>query len=292
MLKSVLARVKRTLSLNSEYRDLREQTNDPLEALCFGGTKPLLITFDLAKTRWHGPTGFAYGQDTSHPYVGTLREYQRSGNADYAGSALQRYWHDWQPKNLAEALGLGPESSVGLLRSAPSGHRILPWYETSSLRWSKLTSFDAKSRRYYQEGFSLTRTNGPHSPQVGRKRIQRIIDVFLMLNEGGFWRHPPEELPYFEQFPVGDIMERGSEAVLMIANGQHRLSALSAMGMRECTMLIGVKHQRGPFLVRRGDVDRWPLVRKGVFSRDQALEVFDRIFDGRQPAGCRWGNMS
>ena len=144
-------------------------------------------------------------------------------------------------------------------------------------------NYEKKWIMRYEAGYSVTRTSGPQPREVVEQRIHHIIRIYEKILKGGLWRHPPSHLHYFDQFPVGDVLERDGRAVLMIANGQHRLAALTALGNSNCPIIVGVQHDRSPFVVRRGDIDRWPLVRLGVFSRLQALAVFDRIFEGRQP---------
>jgi hypothetical protein len=59
---------------------------------------------------------------------------------------------------------------------------------------------------------------------------------------------------------------------------------LSALGHRTVPVQIGAKL---PVVVDRDDADDWPNVVAGIYTPDQARAVFDRMFEGRQPAGLR-----
>ena len=107
--------------------------------------------------------------------------------------------------------------------------------------------------------------------------------IYDAIEAEGFRNVSNPRLPYFDQFPTGDLMVRGGEARIILANGQHRASALSALGHETVTLLLGVKHPRGPFRIDRSAVLDWPLVRGGLYRVDEALRVFDGIFDANGP---------
>ncbi len=268
--------------------DLRAQGALPLQALYESRFEPCVIRVPIAATRWWGPTGFRYGAGSTHPYVLAVEEYAGGRNPSYEGSALSRYWTAWQPGSLAAALGLSGPDIHPKLASAPPVHSILPWFGSDCLMTADLASYKPRWQAYYLEGYSLTRSNGPQSIEFGKQRLAHIIKTYEFLKSRGVWSTPPSGLSFFEQFPVGDILESDGRVALMMADGQHRLAAMSALGMQEANVIVAVRHGRGPMVVRRSDVDTWPLVRMGVMTPGQALEVFDRIFRAEQPAGCVW----
>lgn len=65
---------------------------------------------------------------------------------------------------------------------------------------------------------------------------------------------------------------------MLLNGGQHRAASLSALGHE--TIPVRLTSPSSASIIRRDDVDFWPYVRTGLFSRETALEVFDRIFSG------------
>lgn len=255
--------------------DLR--TSDFGELACFyqAGGRPAIIRYSLAKCRWSGPTGFSYGPDSAHPYVQTALELQRSKRLLPEDSALWRFYEHYRPLCLAEHQGLDPEDCHPLVAKCKPVN-TLPWSGSGAKDFllSNLIQPDGPPA-------SLTRKCGPHPLAFVEKRIGVLNTLYKTLSRDGFWETPPAGLPYFSQFPVGDILLNGEQAVLMLANGQHRAAVLSALGHQETSVLIGVQHARGPAMIRRDDVKDWPLVKTGVYSEMQALAIFDGIFEGR-----------
>ncbi len=58
---------------------------------------------------------------------------------------------------------------------------------------------------------------------------------------------------------------------------------LAALGWRKIPVTIRPVSYVPGGVVNCNKVFEWPGVRAGVFSEEQALNVFDRVFEGRQP---------
>jgi hypothetical protein len=63
--------------------------------------------------------------------------------------------------------------------------------------------------------------------------------------------------------------------VFLVLDGNHRLSALSALQCKE----VEVKQSRGT-RVLRSDAASWPMVRNGSIGIEDALAIFDGYFSG------------
>lgn len=72
-------------------------------------------------------------------------------------------------------------------------------------------------------------------------------------------------------------MSIGSEYRVMISRGQHRIAALAAMGAKTAPVRLL------PKIIARSEASLWPNVDRGFYTVEQAMAVFDRIFEGRQP---------
>lgn len=77
------------------------------------------------------------------------------------------------------------------------------------------------------------------------------------------------------------MLDEDRNYAVLVFRGHHRIAALAALGYVEAPIRIKMKSAMG--IVRRSEVDAWPHVRRGYFTREQALAVFDRLLSGQQP---------
>jgi len=271
-------RLWRFVRRSKSHKALDLSLNDihPLAALARAGHRPVLITVRLDQCRWTGATGFPYGPDAAHPYVRTLVQYHNGGKPAAGESYLSRYYASFQPRSLAEFQGLGTDGHP-LLSSLPPLN-IYPW---SSVSLAQLHAFLAGVGNDYAlpPSFRVVRSCGPKPADFTQARLDRLIGLYNTIKAQGFRTKLNPKLSYFDQFPVGDVMVRGTETRIILANGQHRAAVLSALGRESAPLLLGVVHPRGPYRIDRSAVDAWPLVRDGLYHKDQALRIFDGIFD-------------
>ena len=67
----------------------------------------------------------------------------------------------------------------------------------------------------------------------------------------------------------------------LIQGGEHRIAALVALGYTSAIVQTTRHGLTG--IVQRSHAAYWPAVRQGYFTEEEAIKLFDRIFDGRQP---------
>lgn len=73
-------------------------------------------------------------------------------------------------------------------------------------------------------------------------------------------------------------LRSGDQSSYIVLDGNHRISALHALGRRVVEVKVSRFRQ-----VRREDVHRWPRVRDGSMSPENALKIFDRYFAATNP---------
>jgi len=265
---------------NYPVKDFSSEKWEPLAMLDLAKRKPILVAAPLEQCRWTGPSGFPYGPTSPHPYVRTLLEYREHGSETSENSYLAKYYAAFQPSSLAEFQGLEFDGHPSLLSLPPLN--IYPWTPVSSEKLKQLLDGVA-DEVMLPNSFRVVRSCGPKTRDFVQERLRRLFMIYDAIEAEGFRSVPNPRLPYFDQFPTGDLMVRGGEARIILANGQHRASALSALGHETVTLLLGVNHPRGPFRIDRSAVLDWPLVRGGLYRVDEALRVFDGIFDANGP---------
>ncbi|MDX5376934.1 MAG: hypothetical protein LPK08_05350 [Halomonas sp.] len=268
--------------------DLSRETVGPLEAFYAYRGLPCLIQCRLADCRWFGPTGIAYGRDSLHPYVQSLRQYLDGECRSYRGSCLETYWQHWQPSTLAASLGVSSDTAHPWLRRVPPLSDFMPWSDVRQLQLLRtLAELSPQGEGAESSLVSETavRQVGPKPDWFGERRLNQLVALHRAILQEGYRYQASQRLEYFHQHIVLDTLARGDEVRFLVANGQHRASVLSVLGYASVPALVHVSHRRGPSLVRREDCFSWPSVRQGIFTANQALEIFDRVFEGRPPPG-------
>ena len=271
-------------------RDLRHVAITIPEVLARYDHRPCIVECPLAHCRWFGPTGLAYGRESLHPYVQSLLQSLRGECRSYQESCLAHYWRSWRPATLAQSLGLEADSAHPMLNESPPLSDFMPWGGVEQLEALK-TSIQAS--RAGASGFAASpvrrdiavRQVGPKPDWFGEQRIQHLLALYNQIVSEGYRQRASAALSYKRQHVVLDAMVRGGDVRFLVANGQHRASVLSAMGQESVPALLNVSHKRGPSVIRRSEAENWPLVRLGIISLPDALDVFDRVFEGRQPRG-------
>jgi len=77
------------------------------------------------------------------------------------------------------------------------------------------------------------------------------------------------------------ILAAGDSWAALVSDGKHRTTALGAVGAKDLLVSIPSRYP----VVRREDVASWPAVCSGLYTVEQALEVFDRFLAGAPPNG-------
>ena len=140
-----------------------------------------------------------------------------------------------------------------------------PEFETSSVYWSM--PLELALAPWSDTPLSLGEPINQLDPSRAADDVARIESVRKSVLGKGYKRG---------NLPDGDIEVEaligpdGSERYHLIS-GNHRAAVLTSIGQESLPVRV-------ISVVRREDVDVWPKVRSGVFSRDQALSHFDQYF--------------
>ncbi|MBB3330948.1 hypothetical protein BDK63_001823 [Halomonas campaniensis] len=270
--------------------DLRGLPITVLELLERYRKRPSVVECPLAHCRWFGPTGLAYGPGSLHPYVQSLLQHLRGECDSYQETCLAHYWRSWTPVTLAQSLGIDPESAHPLLNACPPLSDFMPWggklhFEALRCAAESHVSGPLAQKKIPVSREISVRQVGPKPDWFGELRIHHLVTLHQQIASEGYRQRASACLPYIRQHLVVDCMVRDDDVRFLVANGQHRASVLSAMGQELVPVLLNVSHKRGPSVIRRSESSNWPLVRMGLIAESDALDIFDRVFDGRQPNG-------
>lgn len=257
--------------------DLRDDTEDPLEAYYrVPRGAGFVVQLRLDRMRTFGPLGFSCASDGGCPFVKTLLAYQQGHCRSYQDSPLRRFYEIWQPANLAESLLIEPLAAGAGLLNLPPIPWLLPWSGGADWnRWiDRAQSQIARRTRRLGDAYAISRFCGPVSARYGELRLANLVKVYRSIRAGGY--RPASHIR-------ANLLVRDGEGRALIADGNHRAAAVAAAGFNSVPVWFAGRDKEGPAVVERGDCRSWPAVRAGVFSPDQALAIFDRVFDANSP---------
>jgi hypothetical protein len=244
---------------------------DPIAAHAASGGQNFTVVVKVARCRAFGMKPISL-DDVDHPFVRAALAIVDGRSRDDAMDSLSRYYVGFRPTHAAAVVGL---SDYHLLSGHPPLAAILPW-----------DAFSPADQLAYMtgciEGFYRSRKIplevadghahfGPVSPRKCELEIRRLIEVYDSINRFGF------DTARGSILASVIIDDRSSEWACQITDGLHRIAVLRALG----TVSVPICVLAGDAaVVRRSEVDRWPQVVGGIFSRVEALSVFDAMLQG------------
>lgn len=262
---------------SSRCADLRGQGADPILAAYLSPGLQFVIDVEMGRCLGLHSLAFSYRRGGGHPFVVTLLDYACGQGQTYEGSALEQYYACSQPRNAADALGLEGDAVDERLRGGGPLASSLPWDVLAPQAHEEFWTGIA-TRDYVENGFSLDASHGwkawgPASAAAGKAEFTRLVQSYLAIKKHGYVRHSA-----YDGDIEGRILTSGGDYRILIERGQHRIAALAALGFDKLPVRLA------PASVRREEAAFWPQVVSGVYTTEQALFVFDRMFEARQPA--------
>lgn len=201
--------------------------------------------------------GFHYGRTAFNPYENYVIGLAREESVDSLRAGFTDFIRYYRPRSLGEALGVVTNRPVPLW--------LLPWKS-----WRKLWRPGGWCSSPQRVPDILT-----YFCEQGVLR-SRIEEEFFWLERA--WSAIREQGYQPQRFGYIEVLElhRSGQSVFLVLDGNHRLSALAAMGMREVRV-----RQRRWFRINRHLARFWPLVMSGHIDHADALKLFDAYFDGQ-----------
>jgi hypothetical protein len=247
--------------------DLRGKIDHPIAAAYLAALRPCLIEVPLSQCR--GLYGFPF--TLCHPFVRTAHAYVKGRVSGYQGSPLETYYGHFQPKDAGDLFALpGPSS---LLHELPPFAFAWPWESIAvhdRARW-RLAQIEAENERRgarlpISHGYPLY---GPVSQEKGSIEFLSLARLVDSIRHSGYVRKDQLDGD-IRAFP---LIDKTCAIRYLLRWGQHRAAALAALGYEGIPVVINFTRP-----VRVDEVDFWPHVRDGLFTRDQALLLFDQVF--------------
>lgn len=202
--------------------------------------------------------GFRYGRDEFNPYENYIVGLASGMPLNEIQQQFIDFIRHYRPRDLGEALGVVTNRSIPLW--------LLPWKS-----WRKLF----RPGGWQTSPIDVVDILTHFSPQgVEWHRIEGefgwLENAFFSIRDHSYL---PEQFGYIEVFEL----RAAKESRFLVMDGNHRLSALHALGEKQVRV-----RQRPLFRAQRRFARFWPLVLSGHVSHRDAVAVFDAYFDGNK----------
>jgi hypothetical protein len=260
--------------------DLTEEDIDPISACYLARAHPVLIRFPLENCVYENLMAFTCDRSSNSPYIRSLEEYRDGKCTSYEGSWLERVHNTFHPMSAADLMGI-EDPACEMLSGIPARGALLPWDKLTPHEQykNKMSMLEAEN---VEHGLHLGHAHGdkffgPCSKQKGELEYGRLINVYNSIERLGY----RSDLHNNDAILGIYMVSNQNRARMLINNGQHRIAALSVLRNKYVNIQIATHVFGG--VIRREDADFWPTVRSRYLTRYEALEMFDRIIDGRQP---------
>lgn len=194
--------------------------------------------------------GFRYGGFGNNPYEDYIVGLANGEPLPRLRAAFARLMLEYRPRTMSEALDL----DIG---AWPAWQ--LPWNA-----WRRTPRPPIVDPRDNPDIVCHFCAAGVLASHINRE-FGWLEGAYATISARGY---QPERFGYIRCI---ELIAPGRSAYLVL-DGNHRLSALHAMGTRN----VKVQTSSG---VRRDQAERWPAVRVGRHSLTEALRIFDRYFE-------------
>ncbi len=261
-----------------DHFDFSHLTSNPGEAIRLalgnGNSITPMLEVPMSSLR-RNHLGISIDDTVSNPFTRSVADYLSGKHTGYDGSVLQRFYESWRPETLARFVGVVADERAPLSRPVIVGD--MPWdpyrdidqllRERDVYELDRLAKFGrARNGRHGYDYF------GPTSPALGEYRFKKHCRVAQSIVDEGF--DPSVHIIDVQLFTGG------SSSALLVRDGKHRTTALAAIGIQRVVVSLPSIYP----VIRRQDASTWPGVVAGLYTVEQALEVFDRFVEGRPPA--------
>lgn len=243
---------------------------ETLEAVRRSKKSPALLEVPLSKCRGLRAMAFPCSSDSIHPFIMTLRSHDMD--------ILRDYFILVQPETIGELFDIDHKTPM---MEMPALSYVYPWdgKPSGSIRQYRQ---EFVSRETISHGGSKKFDGWHHFGPVSEDKVQlefrRLEAIYGSIKSRGYKRSnkPDGDI-------AGTLLIREDDYCVVISKGHHRIAALAALGLTAIPLRVGINSNS---YVDRANVSKWPGVVSSAFSTEEALQIFDRIFEGRQPAVC------
>jgi hypothetical protein len=257
-------------------------SNSPIEGFYRYNDQKYLCDTYLDSIISGGFNAFDFSSNNLDPFSLTVQLYSKGECKHYQGSPLEHFYNSWQPQTLAQVAGLPTPQENHLLSTFPENAPPFPWDTGSvgsqrAVRLKKLPQHKVRLANTPPRGFFYY---GPADVAFGEATFNRLVTIYESINRYGY--QPNKYGDYIK----ARVLMKENKYKVFVRSGKHRIAVLRGMEYKKVPILYG-SSQNTPSIVRREDSFFWANVISGFYSETEALQIFDRIFNGVAPVGLQ-----
>ena len=213
---------------------------------------------------------YPFEGQTYHPFILALKGIKENKNQkDFAFEVLKKYNQLCSLKTANDFLGLSKTEACFSNENHPYEYTY-PWSTVVPHEIKKITLDDIRGEN---SRYGFKTEEALDLPLASDRKIwietKRLVHLMVSIKESGFKQQSQDSLGCF-------VLLNGDSWRWYVHGGQHRAAVLAVLGYDKFPVCV----RR---IIRREDVDIWPQVQSGVFTREQALLVFDKLFSAKPP---------
>lgn len=203
--------------------------------------------------------GFSFASDGYHPYVATLREYQKNSNLEYENSSLSRFFDTFRPLTAQQALLDTAEPPRAVLCSLPPSAALHVWTMGHATLRERADRDAMQSNQHF----------GPVTSEFGKIEFSRLIKVFESIRKRGY-------RPSLVQHAVfGHFLFCGNRYRFLLREGQHRAASLRVLGATSLPVVVW----HGVASINCANLGRWSTQQGGLFDVGTVNVMFDYLLN-------------
>jgi len=229
---------------------------------------PYIFPFKIDINSITSRVGFSYNQKGWHPFVETLNEYALDNKLNFQNSTLSHLYKSFQPKNVQEAILGHYKKPLDPIVNWPPDNLLISRLWTLN-KYSLRFYLNVLERKQKKQGWIFF---GPHSIQYGNTEFKRLISVYNSIKQDGYMSDRMEKDPV-----NGYFLKKNDTYRFVLLQGNHRVSALKALGYSEVNAVIRPGH---PTVIDWDNLDEWTEKKSGIYTKEIVLELFDSLFKG------------
>ena len=258
--------------------DVRKDTNSYRKIFQYG--KPVIVKMPIEKLKWKA-LGISF--DYCHPFVFALKkscEESQKVNFEILCGELIKYYELVQPQSMSDCLDFEIEAEFP--KPQHTHHTRWPWIDNDSNKIEVCPVIQKNKIRALSSREHGVQHWGPVSHVKMLTEAIKLSRLYDSITEKGYQSHVSENPDSMVRVYI--LEKENLEWVAVPFQGQHRVSVASALNIQAIPVKV-------MFVIRRVDVELFPLVTKGIFSEEDALRIFDSFFEERRPKVLnRWYN--
>ncbi|WP_145358449.1 hypothetical protein [Alienimonas californiensis] len=207
--------------------------------------------------------GFSYAPSGWHYFTAMLRDFDRHAGPEGALPPFEQFYEQYHHSTLAGLMGCD-----GRPGWPHDSEYLVPWSD----RGLSFATDDVHQC-------------GPRSPEAIRADVWGMWELYRKIQAEGY-----RPARHRDGYIRGVFALRGSgDRRFLVTGGQHRCAILSHLGVEKFRAWLDPSQPI--HFVRGSELDSWPQVLSGRWSRDAAAEYFNLLFefDGRERAPDRLG---